>query len=144
MTIREINQSYNRITGALESRELKEAFDHLQGLIAGTQEYVFQDRMESLQDTYKYMLQYRVQGVEDPMQEEIYKQVISSLYELADEVRQKALLKDSPLSYYSRKRILQQTGEEVTFSSLYNVISGISVAESEGEIKREARQCMKD
>ena len=71
MTIREINQSYNRITGALESRELKEAFDHLQGLIAGTQEYVFQDRMESLQDTYKYMLQYRVQGVEDPMQEEI-------------------------------------------------------------------------
>ena len=144
MTIREINQSYNRITGALESRELKEAFDHLQGLIAGTQEYVFQDRMESLQDTYKYMLQYRVQGVEDPMQEEIYKQVISSLYELADEVRQKALLKDSPLSYYSRKRILQQTGEEVTFSSLYNVISGISVAESEGEIKREARQCMED
>ncbi len=56
MTIQEINKAYNRIIGSLDEKELKNAFDFLQGLIAGIREYSFQDRLNELQDTYKYML----------------------------------------------------------------------------------------
>ena len=35
MTIQEINKAYNRIIGSLDEKELKNAFDFLQGLIAG-------------------------------------------------------------------------------------------------------------
>ena len=45
MTISEINKTYNRIIGRLERKELKSTFDELQGLIAGTGEYVFQDQL---------------------------------------------------------------------------------------------------
>ena len=59
MTLQEINKAYNRIVGSLDSKELKNAFDSLQALIAGSREYSFQDKLNELQDTYKYMLRYR-------------------------------------------------------------------------------------
>lgn len=106
MTLQEINKSYNRIVGSLDSKELKNAFDSLQALIAGSREYSFQDKLNELQDTYKYMLRYRIEGAKDPMQEQIYNNLQASTYELADSVKQKALAVESPLSYYSRRRSL--------------------------------------
>ena len=58
MTLQEINKSYNRIIGFLDNRELKNAFDSLQSLILGSGEYSFQDKLNELQETYKYMLRY--------------------------------------------------------------------------------------
>ena len=53
MTLQEINKAYNRIVGSLDSKELKNAFDSLQALIAGSREYSFQDKLNELQDTYR-------------------------------------------------------------------------------------------
>lgn len=96
MTLQEINKAYDRIVGSLDSQELKNAFDSLQVLIAGSREYSFQDRLNELQDTYKYMLRYRIEGVKDPMQEQIYNNLQVSAYELTDSVKQKALAVESP------------------------------------------------
>ena len=106
MTLQEINKAYNRIIGSLDSKELKNAFDSLQALIAGNREYSFQDKLNELQDTYKYMLRYRIEGAKDPMEEQIYNNLQASVYKLADLVKQKALAVESPLSFYSRRRSL--------------------------------------
>jgi aminopeptidase C len=84
------------------------------GLMAGCNEYSWQDKLNGLQDTYKYMLHYRMEGIQDPMQEQIYKTVLSSAYELADMLHGKLLAKESPLCFYSRRRI-QKTQKEVSF-----------------------------
>ncbi len=107
MTIQEINRTYNRIISWLDCKELKNAFDDLQGLIAGSNQYGFQDKLDELQDTYKYMLRYRMEGVQDPMQEQIYKQIQTSAYELADRLKQRALEHDSPLCFYNHRRSLK-------------------------------------
>lgn len=119
MTLQEINKAYNRIVGSLDSKELKNAFDSLQALISGNREYSFQDKLNELQDTYKYMLRYRIEGVKDPMQEQIYNNLQASAYELADLVKQKALAVESPLSYYSRRRSLNAQ-PPYTYSQLHN------------------------
>ena len=116
MTLHEINKTYNRIVGSLDAKELKEAFDQTQSLIAGIRDYSFMDQLNELQNTYKYMLQntykymlrYRLEGAKDPMEEQIYHQLIASAYLLADQVRNKALAVESPLIYYSRRRVLQK------------------------------------
>ena len=82
MTIQEINDAYNRIIVELDRKALKNAFDGLLGLIAGTNQYNFQDKLDELQETYKQMLHYRVKGVQDPMQDEIYERILASAYEL--------------------------------------------------------------
>ncbi|MCD7850504.1 MAG: tetratricopeptide repeat protein [Parabacteroides sp.] len=119
MTLQEINKAYNRIVGSLDSKELKNAFDSLQALIAGSREYSFQDKLNELQETYRYMLRYRIEGAKDPMQEQIYNNLQASAYELADSVRQKALAVDSPLTYYSRRRSLA-IQPPLTYKQLHN------------------------
>lgn len=110
MTPQEINKAYNRIIGSLDSKELKNAFDFIQSLISGSREYTFQDRLNELQDTYKYMLRYRVEGIKDPMQEQIYNNLQASTYELADAIKHKALAIESPLAFYNQRRNIQIQG----------------------------------
>ena len=99
MTIQDINKTYSRIIEWLDRKELKNAFDGLQGLIAGSGHYDFQDKLNELQETYKYMLRYRMDGIQDPMQEQIYRQIQASTYELADMVKQKALAGGSSVDF---------------------------------------------
>jgi len=118
MTIQEIKKAYNRIIGSLDARELKNAFDSLQSLIAGSREYFFQDKVLELQETYKYMLRYRGEGAKDPMQEQIYKNLLISAYEITDNIKNRLLTVDSPSNYYSHRRI-QQSRPDVSFEQLY-------------------------
>ncbi|MGM9797218.1 MAG: tetratricopeptide repeat protein [Parabacteroides sp.] len=108
MTLQEINKTYNRIIGLLDVKELKEAFEQTQSLIAGIRDYSFMDQLNELQDTYKYMLRYRLEGAKDPMEDQIYHNLIASAYQLADRVRNKALVVESPLTYYSYRRTLRK------------------------------------
>ena len=39
MTIQEIDKTYNRIIGFLNTKEIKLAFDYLQSLMAGSNDY---------------------------------------------------------------------------------------------------------
>lgn len=129
MTIQEINDAYVRITGSLDVKELKNAFDNLQGLISGSLHYEFQDKLDELQNTYKYMLRYRMENVQDPMQEKIYKQLQASLYELADQVRIKVLEKDSPRQYFKQLRMMR-TSAGVSFRNLHNtLVEDVEVSE---------------
>lgn len=122
MTLQEINKAYNRIIGSLDSKELKNAFDSIQALISGSRELSFQDKLNELQDTYKYMLRYRIEGAKDPMQEQIYNKIQTSSYELADRIRHKALAVESPLAFYSRRRSLK-VQPNVTFENLHLQLS---------------------
>ena len=122
MTLQEINKAYNRIIGSLDSKELKNAFDSIQALISGSREISFQDKLNELQDTYKYMLRYRIEGAKDPMQEQIYNKIQTSSYELADRIKHKAMAIESPLAFYSRRRSLQ-VQPNVTFENLHLQLS---------------------
>lgn len=122
MTLQETNKAYNRIIGSLDSKELKNAFDSIQALIAGSREYSFQDQLNKLQETYQYMLRYRIEGAKDPMQEQIYQNLQASSYELADQIKHKALAIESPLTFYSRRRsLLTQTAQSnPSYKALHN------------------------
>lgn len=122
MTLQEINKAYNRIIGSLDSKELKNAFDSIQALISGSREISFQDKLNELQETYRYMLRYRIEGAKDPMQEQIYNRIQTSSYELADQIKHKALAIESPLSFYSRRRSFQ-VHPDATFENLHRQLS---------------------
>lgn len=107
MTLQEINKSYNRIIGFLDNRELKNAFDSLQSLILGSGEYSFQDKLNELQETYKYMLRYYVEGIKDPTRKEIFTNLLISIYELADSAKLKAATEKATTSFYNRRKLLR-------------------------------------
>lgn len=106
MKLQQIDSTYNRILSSLDQGALKPAFDFIQGLIAGTELYPFQSKLNELQETYQYMLRYYAEGTKDPMQDQIYASIRSGAYELADYIRHEALLTESPLTYYTTKRTI--------------------------------------
>ncbi|MDR1402217.1 MAG: tetratricopeptide repeat protein [Tannerellaceae bacterium] len=122
MTLQEINQAYNRIIGSLDNKELKNAFDSLQSLISGSREYTFQDNLNELQETYKYLLRYRMDGIKDPMQEQIYHSLHVSLYELAAQLKRKLSALESPLAFYKRRRSMQAS-PKISYSELHHLLT---------------------
>ena len=107
MEIRQIGSTYARIRDSLDQGALKPAFDALQGLIAGTNLYSFQNKLNELQETYQYMLRYYAEGMKDPMQEQIYANICIGAYELVDQVCHEALQTNSSLTYYAAKRTIE-------------------------------------
>jgi len=75
------------------------------------------------------MLRYRIEGAKDPMQDQIYNNLIASSYEFADIVKHKALSVDSPLSYYSRRRMMQK--ELTNYDQLHKVLRNASLVKIE-------------
>ena len=114
MTSKEIQTSYDCIRDSLDQGALKIAFDMLQGLISGTHLYMFQQNLNELQETYQYMLRYFVEGTNDPMQSQIYGNLISSAYEMADRIKHGSLQTTSPLIFYAtgRNMSIQPDGPE--------------------------------
>jgi tetratricopeptide (TPR) repeat protein len=106
MTTKEVQKIYESIVNSLNKRELKAAFDSLQNLIHAENQVVFADELNGMQETYKQLLHYFVEGSKDPMQTKIYNELAISLYELNDKVIQRILTKDSPQLFYSVKRTL--------------------------------------
>lgn len=106
MKIQQIDTTYTRITDSLDTGALKPAFDSIQGLIAGTGLYSFQDKLNELQETYQYMLRYFAEGTKDPMQDQIYANIRTGSYELADQIHHEALIAESPNTYYAVKRTI--------------------------------------
>ena len=100
------NQTYESIINSLDNKELKQAFNLLQSAINQMELYALSDTLTEIQSTYINMLRYRMQGIEDPMQTQIYHQIITSLYAMTDKLRQDKLTADSSILYYSQKRTL--------------------------------------
>ena len=129
-----IQPLYERITGSLDQRELRAAFELLHQYIAETLFFQFQDELVKLEETYKRLLHYYLTGSNDPMRQKIFSELIASGYEITDKIRQKHLTVDSPDLYYSVRRTLAIHPESIskltdTIRSSYE-IQNITQAES--------------
>jgi hypothetical protein len=112
MTQKEIQAAYAGIIEGLDGGALKPAFDQLQALIAGTQAYAFQNKLNEMEETYRYLLQYYMEGTKDPMRDQIYGTIRAGAYELADQLKHQALAGESPLVYYACRRVIDLQPDE--------------------------------
>ena len=106
MNIESIEESHRDIVHALENKSLKLAFDLLYSQVIRMGWFHLMDELNEVQNTYIHMLRYRLQGVEDPMQEKIYNRIVASIYFLADDLRRKCLMEKSEKAYYVERRAL--------------------------------------
>ena len=110
MTIKDIHAAYEQIVDQLDRAAMKDAFDTLTQLIAATGLREFSSQAEELQNTYRYMLHYYVEGSDDPQRHRIRSDIRRKAYELADAVCHEALCDISPAIYYSVRRTADHQG----------------------------------
>lgn len=93
-----IQKKYSRIVVLLTHQRLKEALEQLETFLAGCKEWNLRTRLEQTQTSYNYMLQYMRQGVADPERRKLYRQLLCTAWEVADQAR--IALLDGVSSHY--------------------------------------------
>lgn len=107
MTAKEIISTQNKIYGLLADRQIKKVFGLLSGLTALLQDWAFYDKLNELETSYKYMIRYMFEGIEDPARAQVYNGLVSSIFSLTDRVTEALLERESTSLYYSKKRYYQ-------------------------------------
>lgn len=104
MTHQEVQNRSEVIFRFLSQKRLKNAFEALVQLMYEHGLLQYEERLERLQTTYKYMLRYAVESAHDPEREKIYKQLFADTYRVCDEIQQNLLDKYSSHLPYSLGR----------------------------------------
>ena len=80
MNEKTINEQYAYIRTLLEEKRLKEALMQLESLLWQCPDWDLRTRLEQLQTSYKYMLEYMKQGANDPERWNLYQKMVSDTW----------------------------------------------------------------
>ena len=82
-----INEQYQYILRLIGQKRLKEALTQLESFLWKCPEWSLRTRLEQIQTSYSYMLQYMRQGVEDPERRKLYQKLLTDTLEITDQAR---------------------------------------------------------
>ncbi len=102
----EIKDIKDRIIKHLDAQEVKQAFALLKQLATQLQEWHVGERLNDAETTYRYLLTYQFQGMEDPQREDVFAGIMRLLYELTDDVCEELMAKDSPALFFEKRRLM--------------------------------------
>lgn len=112
-----VNEQYTYIRTLLEERRLKEALMQLESYLWQCPDWDLRNRLEQLQISYKYMLDYMRQGANDPERWNVYQKLIVDTWGIADRARSLMLDSVSSKYYYEVRR----TPRQAELSAGYNL-----------------------
>lgn len=149
MDTKQIQNIYKTIIRLLSLGRLKQAFDKIQILTNEVQNGIFYDRFNNLQENYRYMLQYYIDGIDDPQRISVYNKLIAKSFSLNEEIRETLLLQNSTHFEYSKKRYSPFTRKHKNIKSLYDALlqyhQQISfLIDNEGDHEEEIRRMRVD
>jgi tetratricopeptide (TPR) repeat protein len=107
MNEKEILSASRRIHDLLSVKRLKEAMTDLRPMLSEAAVGPWFDELNEIDTTYRYMLEYTVQGIQDPERQKVYRKIVSDLYELNDRVSENLLTRLSTQYVHVRKRIFR-------------------------------------
>jgi len=84
MNKQELKSLFQKIAESLEQKQLKQVFDAVGLLLADLPNWQLKEGLSECQDNYKRMLLYLTEGVNDPEQAKIYKDLLRSVHQLTD------------------------------------------------------------
>lgn len=93
------------IQSLLSEKRLAEAFAELRQTAQTLQNWQLNNRLDELEESYKYMIRYVADGCNDPQREEIHNGITAKLMELADITEQELTVQNSPKLYYETLRM---------------------------------------
>lgn len=101
----------------IDNKELYNAISMLKQMAELSSSWNIQTEVNEIEQSYKYMIQYLADGIDDPMRDEVHSQIIASLYKLTDVTTRKLLSPVSTKLYYSTIR-----NSNINASSISNLL----------------------
>lgn len=103
MSNKDIYDKRERVVSLIEHNRLREAFTALRAMTPG-QSWKIINEIDKTEEAYALMLNYAMDGVDDPHRQAVYDDIKASLYSLVDKVVREANVPVSSSLYYSTVR----------------------------------------
>lgn len=126
MNEQSIQKQYNQIINLLEDKRLKEALSQLEAFLYNSNDWTLRNRLEQLQTSYQYMLQYMRLGMKDPGRQKLYRQLLADTWEIADQTRITLLDEVSTHYYHTLHRNPNQLPKTYDLSGLQKILEGFA------------------
>lgn len=110
MEIVKVIQQHRKICRLVAEKKIKQSLDILTMMIAGASSGDLRDDYEKIVMTYRNMLTYTIDGINDPQRNKVYLRLIQSILRLSDRARQDIL---SHFSGWHTYWVKQQTEKEL-------------------------------
>lgn len=107
MNLENILEQKKNILINLSKRQLKNAFNALMSLATQLHEWQAIEKLKEAETNYHYMLHYLFEGVEDSGRDQVYNNLIRTLYELTDDICDELLKYNSHSTFYEILRTLE-------------------------------------
>jgi hypothetical protein len=104
MDIKKTIQQHKQLCSYVSEKKVKQCLDILSDMLTGTSSGDLRDEYENLVMTYRNMLTYTMEGINDPERNKVYLKLIQSILELSDKVRQDILSHSSGWNTYWTKQ----------------------------------------
>ena len=87
---------HKKVKRLLDNGSLHEAFALLRDNITSNSSPLISDKLNKLEETYKYMIHYLVEGYADNSREEMLSGLINDLHSINDSILRSKIMTDSP------------------------------------------------
>ena len=91
METAKVIQQHKRICKLVTEKKIKQSLDILDDMIVNSSTATYRDEFDNIIMTYRNILQYTIEGVQDPERGKVYLRLIQSILKLSDRVRQDIL-----------------------------------------------------
>lgn len=117
-----VQEQYQHIISLLQQKRLKEAQSQLESFLWNSNDWSLRNRLEQAQTSYRYMLQYMKQGVNDPECPRLYRKLLAETWEIADHARLNLLDKVSDHYYHSLRNNKEKLPQEYDITALRKIL----------------------
>jgi len=120
MDSNKIIKKHNHITDLISRKQVRQSINLIKELIEISKNGDHRQQLENIENTYKNMVKYTIEGVHDPERHKVLTRMLQSLLELADRVKQEILARYSGWhTYWLKENSLKEQS-----------LAGISIIET--------------
>jgi len=138
INVNKIKNLYKQLCHLVSARRVKDALDVLNKMVAEAEYSDFFIQQEHLEHTYEQMLNYMLEGVQDPERDKVYHKLLTSILELADRVKDRLMENHSGWHTYILKREVDRQ-QELTGKRVIETMDDLSFKRELDEMIDEGR-----
>jgi len=138
INVSKIKIQYKHLSQLVSARRVKDALDVLNKMVGESGYSDFFIQQEHLEHTYEQMLNYMLEGVQDPERDRVYHKLLTSILELADRVKDRLMENHSGWHTYILKRDVDRQ-QELTGKRVIETMDDLSFKRELDEIIDEGK-----
>lgn len=122
MNATQIHTTFKSALHFLLLGELKNAFARTRMLVDELQIGEFSDKLEDIQQNYRFLLKYFIDGIEDPDRRTVYKKLIAKTFVLNSELHEELQFRNSSNFEYTQKRYFPHLSHHTSLADLFEAL----------------------